>query len=212
MKKTMFAVLVLGAVAAADAQVNFDRGVDAKSFAGQAVSAAPALPQAPQSPAAAGQFERCRLSFDMGRTCEYRCADGKTFTNFNPFPPVTPNQWVGPIYTPCPAYALNPFPAAKGGNMWQVLPKIKLNDRQPDMNGTLVGLVARSAMIDAVVRDLNGAGFKVKPFQDNQGGYLVMAEVTPQEASDRAIGLARYYYITQVLVGERVYRDIFPKN
>ncbi|HNW44732.1 MAG TPA: hypothetical protein PKI19_09525 [Elusimicrobiales bacterium] len=325
MKMITVAAVVLGAVSAANAQVNFDRGVDAKSFAAQAAAQETGLPRAkfgipqyssrdckkvefgPESPLTSaditlratetyqdcqnmgspvgqicfprtewytettnvtvtaprelkegqkevfevclwGQFlslhqvqtvykykvkttfkgiyitpqgpkaekplsfESCRLSFDMGRTCQYKCADGQTFTNFNPFPPVTPNQWVGPIYTPCPGSAVNPFPATKGNNMWQVLSKIKLNDKQADMNGTLVGLVSHDQKIDTVVKELNEAGFKAKPYQDNSGGYLVMAEVTPQEASDRALGLARYYYITEVLVGEKVYRDIFPEN
>jgi len=44
----------------------------------------------------------CTLAMDTGHTCVYRCPDGDYISRPNPFPPIpSPNQWVGPIHTPC---------------------------------------------------------------------------------------------------------------
>ncbi len=44
----------------------------------------------------------CRLAMDDGHTCVYQCKDGSYISNPNPFPMIpAPNQWVGPISTPC---------------------------------------------------------------------------------------------------------------
>ena len=44
----------------------------------------------------------CRLAMDDGHTCVYQCKDGSYISNPNPFPVIpAPNQWVGPISTPC---------------------------------------------------------------------------------------------------------------
>lgn len=44
----------------------------------------------------------CRLAMDNGNFCVYKCADGGYISQPNPFPVIpSPNQWVGPIYTPC---------------------------------------------------------------------------------------------------------------
>ena len=89
------------------------------------------------------------------------------------------------------------------------LAKIKVNEAQPDMNDTLVGLIQRRMNIDTVVKDLTDGGFKASASQDNHGGYMVMVDVTGLDAADYAIGLAKYYYITEVQVGRQVYDRIF---
>ncbi len=44
----------------------------------------------------------CNIAMDDGHFCTYRCKDGSYITNPNPFPTIpAPNQWVGPISTPC---------------------------------------------------------------------------------------------------------------
>jgi len=53
------------------------------------------------------------------------------------------------------------------------------------------------------------ACFKVQAVQDGQGGYMVMADVSGQNAADQAVGLARYYYVTEVRVGQNVYNKLF---
>lgn len=102
-----------------------------------------------------------------------------------------------------------PSPAAPKNDQWQTLRKIKLNTAKPDMNDTLIGLIEHGQDSYAVVRELYQAGFKVKAYQDNSGGYMVFADVTGQDAADQAVGLARYYYITEVKVGRKVYDQLF---
>lgn len=102
-----------------------------------------------------------------------------------------------------------PAPQAPKANMWMTLRKIQLNTAQPDMDDTLVGLVERGQNIDKVVSELNANGFKARALQDNQGGYLVFVDVKGLDAADYAIGLARYYYITEVKVGQKVHNQIF---
>ena len=87
--------------------------------------------------------------------------------------------------------------------------KIKVNVAQPDMNDTLIGLIQHGQDIDKVVKELTEGGFKVKSYQDNTGGYMVMADVAGLDAADYAIGLARYYYVTEVQVGQKVYNQLF---
>ena len=105
-----------------------------------------------------------------------------------------------------------PVPATPRNNNWMTLRKITVNEAQPDMNDTLVGLVENSQNIDKVVKELNDNGFKASPFQSNHGGYMVMVDVTGQNAADMAVGLARYFYITEVQVGQDVHNQLFGLN
>ena len=104
-----------------------------------------------------------------------------------------------------------PSPQAPKSNFWMTLRKVSLNEAQPDMNDTLVGIV-RGADIDKAVKELNDNGFKASAFQDNNGGYMVMVDVTGLNAADYAVGLARYYYITEVKVSRKVYNQLFSVN
>lgn len=102
-----------------------------------------------------------------------------------------------------------PSPGTPRNNQWQTLRKIKLNTAKPDMNDSLIGLIEHGQDAYAATRELYQAGFKVKSYQDNSGGYMVFADVTGQDAADQAVGLARYYYITEVKVGRKVYDQLF---
>lgn len=105
-----------------------------------------------------------------------------------------------------------PVPATPRNNNWMTLRKITVNQTQPDMNDTLVGLVEKGQNIDKVVKELNDNGFKASPFQNNHGGYMVMVDVTGLDAAGLAVGLARYYYITEVQVGQNVHNQLFGLN
>ena len=105
-----------------------------------------------------------------------------------------------------------PSPEAPKNNQWLTLRKITVNTAQPDMNDTLIGMIEHGQDSYAAVRELTLAGFRVKPFQDNLGGYMVFVDVTGLDAADYAVGLARYYYITEVKVGQKVYNQLFGLN
>jgi len=80
-----------------------------------------------------------------------------------------------------------PVPPAPKNNQWSTLKKIKVNEAQPDMEKNLVGMIRHGENIDKVVKELNGNGFKAAALQDNLGGYMVMVDVTGQDAADRAV-------------------------
>jgi len=104
-----------------------------------------------------------------------------------------------------------PAPETPKANQWMTLRKITVNTAQPDMNDTLIGIV-RGMDIDKAVKELNDNGFKASALQDNHGGYMVMVDVTGLDAADYAIGLARYYYISEVQVGQKVHNQLFGLN
>jgi len=57
--------------------------------------------------------DACTITVDNGYYCVYRCKDGSFLSKPNPFPVIpSPNQWVGPIYTPC-APAISNLPVVK---------------------------------------------------------------------------------------------------
>lgn len=105
-----------------------------------------------------------------------------------------------------------PAPQTPKNNQWATLRKITVNEAQSDMENTLIGMVKHGENIDKVVKELTDAGFKAEPVQDNLGGYMVMVDVTGQDAADRAVGLARYYYVTEVKVSRKVYNQLFGFN
>jgi len=121
----------------------------------------------------------------------------------------------GTVYTfDRPSLAMPHAPAdvvaLRYNGMNKVLAKIKLNTRQEDMNDVLFAKLEPGLDVYAVVRELYQAGFKAQAYSDNNGYYFIGVDVSGQDAADRAIGLARYYYVTEVLVGKKVYEAIFP--
>ena len=95
---------------------------------------------------------------------------------------------------------------------WTALKKITVNEAQPDMENTIIGMISHGFNIDTAVKELKEAGFRAEPFQDNSGGYMVMTDVTGQDAADRAVGLSRYYYVTEVKVSRKVHNKLFGLN
>lgn len=105
-----------------------------------------------------------------------------------------------------------PVPQAPKNNNWMTLRKITVNTAQPDMNDTLIGMVRHGQDVDQVVKELNDNGFKARAVQDNLGGYMVFVDVKGQDAADMAVGLARYWYIDEVKVGQQVHNQLFGLN
>lgn len=105
-----------------------------------------------------------------------------------------------------------PAPAAQRTNNQQnmALAKIKLNPVHPDMDDALIATLQPGLDVYAVVRELYQAGFKAQAYGDNQGYYYIGVDVRGADAADQAIGLAKYYYVTKVYVGRKVYDAIFP--
>ena len=89
------------------------------------------------------------------------------------------------------------------------LRKIKVNEYQPDMEGTLIGKLQKGLDIDKVVKELNDAGLKAQAMNDGLGYYFISVDVNKGDAADSAIGLAKFYYVTEVQVGQKVYNSIF---
>lgn len=84
------------------------------------------------------------------------------------------------------------------------LGKIKLNEGSPDMNDTLVARLIRHKDTAEALTELREAGFKVR-----QDRATIMVDVAGDDAADRAIGLAKYWYVIDVKVGKAVYDKIF---
>lgn len=101
-----------------------------------------------------------------------------------------------------------PSPEAPKANQWMTLRKITVNTAQPENDDALIGIV-RGMDIDKAVKELNENGFKASAYQDNTGGYMVIVDVKGQNAADLAVGLARYYYVTEVKVGQRTHNQLF---
>ena len=102
-----------------------------------------------------------------------------------------------------------PVPGSKYNQQNMALAKIKLNEAQPDMNYTLVAKLKKGLDIDAVLKELTEAGFKAKACADGGNYYFVMVDASGIDAGDAAIGLAKYYYVTEVQVGQKIYNSIF---
>ncbi|HAH31651.1 MAG TPA: hypothetical protein DCL44_04990 [Elusimicrobia bacterium] len=102
-----------------------------------------------------------------------------------------------------------PMPDVKYNQQNIALAKIKVNEAQSDMNDTLVAKLKKGLDIDAVLKELNAAGFKAGAYTDGGNYYFIMVDVSGRDAGDAAIGLAKYYYVTEVQVGQKVYDSLF---
>jgi len=101
--------------------------------------------------------------------------------------------------------------AARNNQQNMALRKIKLNPKA-GTDDLLVGKLQPGLDLYAVVRELYQAGFKVQALNDGQGVYFLAVDVSGDDAADRAIGLAKYYYVAEVLVGKKVFEAIFPPS
>jgi len=88
------------------------------------------------------------------------------------------------------------------------LRKIKLNDIQPDMDNSVI-LKLEKGDIDFYLKDLQKDGFKATAYTDSAGFYFIMVDLTDKDVASEAIGLAKYYYVKEVLVSEKTYNEIF---
>jgi hypothetical protein len=122
-------------------------------------------------------------------------------------------HFAGQTYTfERPVFAPRAAAGARRTNNQQnmALGKIALNLHHPDMNDALIATLQPGLDVYAVVRELCQAGFKARAYGDTQGYYYIGVDVSGADAADRAIGLAKYYYVTKVFVGRKVYEAIFP--
>ena len=123
-------------------------------------------------------------------------------------------EFNGSVYTldkPVLALAQAPKAVALKTNNQQnmALRKMRLNPR-PNTDDLLIGTLQKDLDIYAVVRELYEAGFKAQSLSDGHGYFYIAVDVAGVDAADRAIGLAKYYYVTEVFVGKKVYDAIFP--
>ncbi|PIS47626.1 MAG: hypothetical protein COT17_02460 [Elusimicrobia bacterium CG08_land_8_20_14_0_20_51_18] len=88
------------------------------------------------------------------------------------------------------------------------LPKIKVNEFQPDMENTAI-LKIQKESVDFILKDLAKDGFDVKAYADNAGSYFIAVDLTGKDVADASLGLAKYYYVKEVLVSRKVYNELF---
>jgi hypothetical protein len=89
------------------------------------------------------------------------------------------------------------------------LRKIALNEFQPDADDALIAKLKREPGIEVVTKELTEAGFKVQAMNDASGYYFLSVDATGLDAMSTALGLAKYPYVTKVLVSEKIYHAIF---
>ncbi|NLI09348.1 MAG: hypothetical protein GX447_01165 [Elusimicrobia bacterium] len=88
------------------------------------------------------------------------------------------------------------------------LRKIKVNEIQPDMDNTVI-LNLEKGDIDFYLNDLRKDGFKVEAYDNASGFYFIMADLTGKNVASEALGLAKYYYVKEVLVSKKTYSELF---
>lgn len=88
------------------------------------------------------------------------------------------------------------------------LRKIKVNEYQPDMDNTAL-LIVEKGDINFYVEDLRANGFNATAYQDNNGYYFIAVDLTGTDVASQALGLAKYYYVKEVLVSRKVYNELF---
>lgn len=119
-------------------------------------------------------------------------------------------EFEGVVYTvDKPALALSQVPktvVAKRNNQQNMaLQKMRLNPR-PNADDVLIANIEKGTDMYAAVRELYQAGFKVQP----QSGNVIAVDVAGLDGADLALGLAKYYYVTEVFVGKKVWDALFP--
>lgn len=91
------------------------------------------------------------------------------------------------------------------------LSKIKINDIQPDMDNTVI-LKLQKGDIDFYLNDLKKDGFRVSAYNDGMGFYFIMVNLESRDVASEAVGLAKYYYVKEVLVSRKTYNYLFNLN
>lgn len=88
------------------------------------------------------------------------------------------------------------------------LAKIKVNEIDPQSNESAL-LILKNGDIDFYVKDLRKDGFKVEPYQDAHDFYFIIADFEGKDVASQALGLAKYYYVSEVRVGKKIYDELF---
>jgi len=91
------------------------------------------------------------------------------------------------------------------------LRKIKINEIQPDMDNSVI-LKLEKGDIYFYIKDLQKDVFKATAYSDGSGFYFIMVDLTDKDVASEAIGLAKYYYVKEVLVSKKTYNEIFNVN
>lgn len=91
------------------------------------------------------------------------------------------------------------------------LMKIKINQIQPDMDNTVI-LKLEKGDIDFYLNDLRKDGFDVSAYNDGMGFYFIMVNLEGRDVASEAVGLAKYYYVKEVLVSRKTYSELFGTN
>ncbi|HOL62529.1 MAG: hypothetical protein N2Z60_02275 [Elusimicrobiales bacterium] len=100
---------------------------------------------------------------------------------------------------------------AKYNQQNMALSKIKINEAQPDMDNTVI-LKLQKGDIDFYLKDLTKDGFEVKAYTDGIGFYFIMVDLTGRNVASDAVGLAKYYYVREVLVSQKTYNELFGSS
>ena len=105
-------------------------------------------------------------------------------------------------------------PAATPGGVYNsiALAKISVDEMQPGMNGTIIALLQPGLNVDSVLQDMANAGIKAQALSDGAGYYFLSVDASGVDAGALALGVAKFYYVTRVLVGQQVYDELFPPN
>lgn len=91
------------------------------------------------------------------------------------------------------------------------LRKIKINNYQPDMDNTVI-LILDGTDIDFIINDLRKDGFDVNAYTDGHGYYFIAVDFSGNDEyyiADSSVGLAKYYYVKEVLVSKKIFDEIF---
>jgi hypothetical protein len=88
------------------------------------------------------------------------------------------------------------------------LSKIKINEIDPDMDNSVI-LKLQKGDINFYLNDLKKDGFDAQGYPDGSGFYFIMVNPEGRNVASEALGLAKYYYVKEVLVSRKTYNELF---
>ncbi|MDA8129883.1 MAG: hypothetical protein M0011_00105 [Elusimicrobia bacterium] len=109
---------------------------------------------------------------------------------------------------PEPAKARPVYGAPRNNQQNMALRKLKMNPDWDAADNILIARVAEQADMAVVLRELAAGGFKVSVMSER----TIAADVSGKNPGSEAVGLAKYYYITEVMVSCNVYSGLFPRS
>jgi hypothetical protein len=96
-------------------------------------------------------------------------------------------------------------PAAPQKVLISLSPKIKVNEAQFNAADTVVLTIGRQGDVARALKFLESAGYKVKAGANEAGGRQVIAEIRDTEARAKALDLAGYDFVSEVLLNQAAY-------